>query len=106
MNQHGDSENLQDFDFNLEGASAEFNNVQLTNRPFILSNHRRMQDNGMYNFPTQNLEENYFLIIFDNENNTFKVNVALGMILRNSETGKYRYYIPYSNSFILTSPTL
>ena len=42
--------------------------------------------------------------IFNDQENAFQINLAFGMILFNTETGEYRYYIPHFNSRILTYP--
>ena len=63
-----------------------------------------------YNYPTENLEGGVDEImshvedIYQQQNNSFKLNINRGFILRNSETGEYCYYIPYSNSYLFPTP--
>ena len=64
----------------------------------------------IYNFESNNLRGGYreirshILHIYNRQNNAFRVNLAFGMILFNTETGEYRYFIPHFNSNILDYP--
>ena len=42
--------------------------------------------------------------IYREQNNSFKLNMNLGFIMRNRKTGEYRYYIPYANSYLFQTP--
>ena len=35
---------------------------------------------------------------FTDQNGAFKINLSLGLILRNMETGEYRYFAPHVNN--------
>ena len=64
----------------------------------------------VYNFPTDNMTGGYPEIrqhldnIYDRQENSFRLNLAFGMILFNNETRQYRYFIPRFNSRILRYP--
>ena len=105
--QHGGNQPLQDFTANLpndRALQAEYD----TNRKHILAQHRPERDKTVYNFPTSDLESNeeiaeHLQTIFDSEENAFRINASLGMILRDVTDGSYRYFIPYTNEQILSS---
>ena len=109
MSQHGGQHNLQDFEHDLE-EDEKLREVYNANRPHILANHRRTAGGSTYNFPTNDLEggikdlSDQLGAIFSDQKNTFKINLSLGMLLRHSETGRYRYFIPYTNEMLLDSP--
>ena len=79
------------------------------NRLHILAPHTEGEGVKTYNFPTDDLRGGVDEImnrlddIYCTENNSFKVNLNLGFIMRNRETGEYRYFIPYANSYLLNS---
>ena len=62
-----------------------------------------------YNFPTLDGNEGvegmmeHVRSIFHRERNAFHINLSVGMILRNIETGEYRYFVPYFNSMLFNS---
>ena len=64
----------------------------------------------MYNVPTDNLREGKRSMIerlrdiYDQHTTAFKLNISLGFILRNIETGEYRYYAPNTNQTMWTLP--
>ena len=80
------------------------------NRLHILAPHTEGEGVRNYNFPTDDLSRgvdeimNRIENIYQTENNSFKLNLNLGFIMRNRETGEYRYFIPYANSYLLHSP--
>ena len=82
------------------------------NRPHILANHSQNSKPNTYNFPTNNLENgidelrDHLYSIDDNNNDkgTYKINLALGMILRHANTGEFRYFIPYRNEMLFDTP--
>ena len=80
------------------------------NRLHILAPHTEGEGVRNYNFPTDDLRGGVDEImnrvenIYQTENNSFKLNLNLGFIMRNRETGEYRYFIPYANSYLLHSP--
>ena len=42
--------------------------------------------------------------IYNDQENAFRINFCFGMVLQNTETGEYGYYIPYFNNKILHFP--
>ena len=44
--------------------------------------------------------------IFTDQNGAFKINLSLGLILRNMESGEYRYFAPHVNDSLFPSPFL
>ena len=62
------------------------------------------------NFPTKNLQGGVRKImshiedIYREQHHSFKLNINLGFILRNRNTGEYCYYMPYSNSYLFQTP--
>ena len=66
----------------------------------------------IYNLPTNNLRDGVDEIlwkldeIFMDQNGAFKLNLSLGLILRNMETGEYRYFAPHVNDSLFPSPFL
>ena len=44
--------------------------------------------------------------IYSDQEETFKVNVSLGFILRHIETGEYRYFAPNQNETLFPLPSL
>ena len=63
----------------------------------------------IYNLPTNNLTDGVDEIwwkldeIFTDQNGAFKINLSLGLILRNMETGEYRYFAPHVNDSLFPS---
>ena len=93
-----------------EGDQA-LRNMYEDNRCVILADARI--DRGrkvVYNLPTINIRtglheiNNKLQEIFDDQQGSFKVAMSLGMILRNAETGQYRYFAPSTNETVF--PTL
>lgn len=82
----------------------ELRHVYEVNEGLILRGHEHGQVKSEYNFPTQDLEGgvdevmNHLGHVYQDEDNAFKVNVVLGMILKNTDTEEYRYFVPYENS--------
>ena len=78
--------------------------------PTITAGHNIGQIWGIYNFPLNDFggeSEDLFHhlnYIFSQESKTFRINLAFGVILRNIETGEYRYYVPYYNSTVFDLP--
>ena len=64
----------------------------------------------VYNFPSNNLHRGFNEIrghlhqIYNDQEHAFRINFSFGMILQNTETGEYRYYIPYFNNKIFHFP--
>ena len=102
--QHGGNQQLQIFDADLPN-DADLKAEYDVNRRHILAQHRPESDKTVYNFPTSDLEnsdefEQHLQTIFDSEENAFRLNASLGMILRDVTDGSYRYFIPYTNELI------
>ena len=78
--------------------------------PTITAAHDQGQVWGIYNFPLNDFngesEQLYHQLnhVYEKENNTFRINLPFGVILRNVETGDYRYYRAYYNSTLLDYP--
>ncbi len=79
----------------------------LNNRPHILRPDQLGQVTAQYNCPTNDFSggmTEILQIIRDiilQEQRAFKLNIALGFIMRNVSTGEYRYFIPYANKPLL-----
>lgn len=84
--------------------------IYTANRGHILSRHRHGDLASTYNFPTDNFADganeidNQLNGIFLEQNNTFKINLALGMILRNIEDGTFRYFVAHDNNTLFPQP--
>ena len=109
--QHGGAQNtLQKFNVNLEGDNSSLREEYRNFRSHILAPHRRSRDGTVYNFPTNDLNggmqeiQNHLNSIYSSENNAFRLNIALGMLLRDVETGETRYFIPYENEMMFDTP--
>ena len=97
---------------NEEGEVIDENlhRVYDNNRLHILAPHTEGEGVRNYNFPTDALRGGVEEImdrvegIYRNENNSFKLNLNLGFIMRNRQTGEYRYFVPYANSYLLNTP--
>ena len=75
----------------------------------ILQSNRNSEADAVYNYPVDNsvsIEEvmGQAEDIFDDQNNSFKINLSLGLILYNNTTSKFRYFKPYSSDFLLSRP--
>ena len=87
-----------------------FKHAYMENRDTIQSSHDLGIVRGVYNFPVNDYNGEVVIMrshidhILRQETHAFKVNIAFGLILRNIETGEYRYYTPYYNSTILEHP--
>ena len=42
--------------------------------------------------------------IYDRQNSAFRLNLEFGLILLNTETGEYTYFVPYSNEALFERP--
>ena len=84
-----------------DGEDSRMRDVYQTNRPHILRSHDPSRVAGQYNYPTNNLNGGvegimeHLRSIMDIEISSFKMNLALGYILRNIETEEYKYLIPF-----------
>jgi hypothetical protein len=120
MLQHNQSGgNLQEFPWRpnnepwlIDGKiDNDFKETYLMHMKIILQNHEIKPITSVYNFPTDNTITinkmmEHISYIYREENRAFKMNISFGIILRNIETGKYRYYKPYTNDSVLAEPIL
>ena len=89
-----------------DGALRE---VYEANAPHILENHRLGPVHSVYNFPvTNDVNLNQLMRmaqdIYHQEQRAFRLNLVFGTILQNRETGRYRYFVPYTNNGIFERP--
>ena len=93
-------------DLNNPELQAEY----ALNRRHILAGDEDTDLKKVSNFPSNNLHRGFNEIrghltqIYKDQQNAFRINFSFGMILQNTETGEYRYYIPYFNNKILHFP--
>ena len=114
MNQHDGNGNQKDLPHYILGQKIkEFRDVYTANRQYILAEHHHGEVKHclVYNFPTNNLTGEYkeirghLIEIYNERDFGFGVhNIGFGMILFNSQTGKYRYYTPQFNNKDLDNP--
>ena len=111
LQQHGGRDNLQPVPWEDGHAPWDDNETvdealkeeYYSNMPHILRYGQEGAVSVEYNFPTNDLSGGIDEIIdclnsiFNQETYAFKFNIILGLILRNSKTGEYRYFIPYQN---------
>ena len=103
--QHGNANDLQQFDVDL-GDDAGLKREYDINRTHILAGHRENREGAVYNFPTNDLRGGVQELreqledIYNRESNAFRLNIAVGMILRDIETGDERYFIPLDNEML------
>ena len=62
---------------------------------------------ALFNFPTDDFKDpekelqHHMSVIAGEMKQSFKINLAIGFIMKNIETDELRYYTPYSNNFVL-----
>ena len=83
--------------------------VYEANRPLILSNHQEGNVQSIYKVPMSNdFTVDHIMTqandIYDRQNSAFRLNLEFGLILLNTETGEYRYFVPYSNEALFERP--
>ena len=81
--------------------------VYNTHRSLILDDHGFGGMTSIYNFPITNEFSVDTLMghireIYRRENQVFRINMIFGLILRNRETGEYRYFKPYRNEEVFS----
>ena len=118
VTQHGGGDGAQNFNLvdppwkNSQGETIDpaFEAAYTDNLTHIMAPHREGEVVKSYNYPTENLHGGVDEImshiedIYENQNNSFKLNINLGFILRNRKNGAYRYHIPYGNSYLFRTP--
>ena len=91
-------------------TDPELESCYTAHRSYIFDDHVIDQPLSFYNFPlndeTFTLDSlcNYADFIYQDQPNTFKLNLSFGMILQNIETEEYRYFRAYSNDPLFHSP--
>ena len=83
--------------------------VYEANAPLILQPNAPGPNISVYNFPAGNdVEEDQISqaaeAIYEQQDHAFKLNLSFGVILRNRETGEYRYFRPFYNDSVLDRP--
>ena len=83
--------------------------VYEANAPLILQTNAPGPNISVYNFPAGNdVDENQISeaadAIYQQQDHAFKMNLSFGVILRNRETGEYRYFRPFYNDSVLDRP--
>ncbi len=95
---------------NEDGTVDEgLKNIYDANSPLILEPHREGPVQNVYNFPIANditvdRLMDYAREIFERQQSGFRLNLVFGVILRNRETGQYRYFVPYDRTGIFERP--
>jgi hypothetical protein len=79
------------------------------NAPLILQRHREGNMLSTYNLPLANDFSTFELMkaveeIYDRLQHAFRLNLQFGLILVNTKTGEYRYFIPHSNESLFSRP--
>ena len=107
LNQHGGNGNIQD----IRPFICDHGNNELiktyTNRKYIFAEDEAGELKKMYNLTTNDLHRGYREIrshlteLYNKQTSAYRINFSFVMILQNSSTGEYRYYIPYYNNRVL-----
>ena len=91
-------------------TDLNFKHIYQENRDTIHANHDLGVVRAVYNFPINDFDGDTVILrpqverILAMEPHSFKINLAFGTILRNIETGEYRYFTAYYNNTILDLP--
>ena len=115
LNQHSGGDDLQEYPWEINqapwqedsGEDALLRDEYKTNEKHILRLGVEGQIRSDYDFPTNDLnggvEElmTHVRDIFNRQTNTFKLNLSLGYIMRNTASGNYRYFIAHNNITLL-----
>ena len=110
MSQHGGNDVYEIPPYVEDLNNPELQAEYAINRRHILAGDEDSDLKKVYNFPSNNLHRGFNEIrghltqIYNDQENAFRINFSFGMILQNTETGEYRYYIPYFNNKILHFP--
>ena len=83
--------------------------VYEANAPIILEHHRVSPLQSVYNFPlTNDVSMNqlmgYAEYVYRQQQRAFRLNLVFGVVLRNRESGHYRYFVPYTNNGVFERP--
>ena len=87
-------------------SDGALRDVYEANAPIILETGRQGPIQSIFNFPLTNQVSINQLMdfaenIFQQQHHAFRLNLVFGVILRNRETGQYRYFVPYTNNGVL-----
>ena len=79
------------------------------NRPIILAWHQDGSVQTIYNYPLSNDFTTDTIMsraneMYDRQQSAFRLNLEFGLILVNTDTGEYRYFVPYSNEALFQRP--
>ena len=109
--QHGGSQSgSSNVKHSIDESHEKLVQVYNANKRHIFGNVNKSKGAQLYNFPVNEdkLSSGYIpdqlRIIEQDQKQTFKVNMALGLILKRRDANKFRYYIPYQNDMVLDSP--
>ena len=89
---------------------TQFRDIYSHNRDIIQARHDYGKVRAVYNFPVPGFNGDiedlrpHLNEIMRTEENSFRINLAFGMILRHVETGELRYYTPYYNNTVMDFP--
>ena len=122
MRHHQSSSTLQQQPWEQEGRKApwedeenridaKLQNIYTLHKTLILRGAQYGLISNSYNFPIDNhvnvhKMKQHTQDIFNRQKNAFKINIAFGFILKNTETGEYRYFKAYENQTVLKRPFL
>ena len=109
MTQHGGNNFLYKISKYMEDLNIPEQAKYSINRQYILAADEDSDLKKVYNFPTNNLHRGLNKIrqltqVYNDQQNAFRVNFSFGMILQNTETGEYGYFVSYFNTKILNFP--
>ena len=110
MSQHGGNDVYEIPPYVEDLNNPELQAEYALNRRHILAGDEDTDLKTVYNFPSNDLHRGFNEIrrhltqIYNDQEHTFRINFSFGMILQNTETGEYRYNIPYFNNKILHFP--
>ena len=79
------------------------------NEPLILQRHQEGPVRSNYNLPLTNDFSVYELMehmeeVYEIQQHAFRLNLHFGLILVNTETGEYRYFVPHENEALFPRP--
>ena len=92
-----------------ETVDQELKRTYETHKSVIQDTHLESQMQSIFNFTIDNSLSvdqlmNQVNDIYDRQNHAFKLNLIFGLILKNTETGTYRYFKPYTKEYVFDRP--
>lgn len=105
-----DSSEFEEQEENPELEEDELINIYKTFNHYIRSKIVKKSTTERYNIKLSNFSNNelayHFNRVFREQKTVFKVNISMGLILQNKETGEHRYHWPSNNNqLIFDKPT-